>query len=150
MLKLCAKTFADLSPFRTWEQHIYWSQEITALALTSQDVPGWKHERSAMRHGRPAQEVKLFYHMVELEWDSPRTRQWAVEASTPLLPHGQHQPSAIWQLGSVCIHFSTEVLQIPSHAPMIERGEVEPHLGLRGGDPPAQLEERYQASHPQD
>src|SRR5438270_865134 len=102
------------------------------------------------KHGRSYyfQEVKLFYHMVELEWDSPRTRQWAVEASTPLLPHGQHQPSAIWQLGSVCIHFSTEVLQIPSHSSMIERGEVEPHLGFRGGDPPAQLEERCQAFPP--
>jgi hypothetical protein len=31
---------------------------------------------------------------------------------------------------------------------MIERGEVEPHFGLRGGDPPAQLEERYQAFPP--
>jgi hypothetical protein len=31
---------------------------------------------------------------------------------------------------------------------MIERGEVEPHFGLRRGDPPAQLEERYQAFPP--
>src|SRR5207247_5313821 len=72
-------------------------------------------------------------------------RQCAVEMSTPLLLYGQHQPSAIGQLGSVGIHFSTEVLQIPSHSSMIERGEVKPHLGFRGGDPPAQLEERYQA-----
>ena len=88
--------------------------------------------------------------MAQLEWDSARGRQGAIETSTALLPHSQHQSSAIGKLDSVCIHFSTEVLQIPSHAPMIERGEVEPHLGLRGGDPPAQLEERYQASHPQD
>ena len=31
---------------------------------------------------------------------------------------------------------------------MIERGEVEPHFGFRGGDKPAQLEERYQAFPP--
>jgi hypothetical protein len=31
---------------------------------------------------------------------------------------------------------------------MIERGEVEPHLSFRRGDPPAQLEERYQAFPP--
>src|SRR5258708_8075355 len=36
---------------RTREQHLRWGHESTALALTSL---GWKHERSAMRHGGPA------------------------------------------------------------------------------------------------
>ncbi len=51
-------------------------------------------------------------------------------------------------MGSSCVHFLTEVLQVPSHASMIERGEVEPYLSLRRGDPPAQLEKRHQAFPP--
>jgi hypothetical protein len=43
------------------------------------------------------------------------------------------------------IHFSTQILQVPSHGPVVERGEVEPHFGLRRGDPPTQLEERHHA-----
>src|SRR6266567_5494288 len=94
------------------------------------------------------QGVKLFCRLASLEWESPRVRQWPVQASTPLLPHGEHQAPPIWKVGSVCIHFSTEVLQIPAHSSMIERGDVEPHLSFRRGDPPAQLEERYQAFPP--
>src|SRR5438128_8211982 len=42
---------SHLRLFRTRAQHLRWSQQSPALALTS---PGWKHERSAMRHGGPA------------------------------------------------------------------------------------------------
>ncbi len=94
------------------------------------------------------QGVKLFCQMAQLEWDSPCVRQWAAEASTALLPHCQYQPPAIWKMGSVCVHFSTQVLQVPSHSSMVKRREVEPHRGFRRGDPAAQLEERQQAFPP--
>src|SRR5260370_13365686 len=42
---------SHLRLIRTREQHLRWSHESAALALTS---PGGKHEQSAMRHGGPA------------------------------------------------------------------------------------------------
>ena len=92
--------------------------------------------------------MKLFSQLAQLKWDSARVRQRPVEASTALLPHGQYQASAIGKLGSVGMHFSTEDLQVAFHAPMIEWGEVEPHLGFRRGDPPAQLEEWHKTFPP--
>ncbi len=51
-------------------------------------------------------------------------------------------------MGSTCIHFLTEVLQVPSQSSVIERREVEPYLGLCRGNPPAQVEERHKAFPP--
>ncbi len=72
-------------------------------------------------------------------------RQRPVQASTPPLPYCEHQPPPIWKVNQTCIHFSTQTLQIPFHSPMVEWREVEPHLSLRRGDPPAQPEKRHQA-----
>src|SRR5260370_37191331 len=68
------------------------------------------------------QGVKLFPQLAQLTWNSARVRHRPIEASTALLPHCRHQASAIGKLGSVGIHFSTEDLQVASHASMIERG----------------------------
>src|SRR5205807_166224 len=72
-------------------------------------------------------------------------REWAVEASTAPLPHGQYQPPAIWKVSSTGIHFSTEILQVPFHCSVVEWAEVESHLVLRCGNPAAQLEAWHQA-----
>jgi hypothetical protein len=88
---------------------------------------------------------EAFSQLAQVEWDSPRVRrQWPVEASTSPLPHGQYQAPAIEKVNFTGIHFSTEILQVASHCSMVERRKVQPHLGLRRRDPPAQLEERHQ------
>ena len=89
------------------------------------------------------QGVKLLCQLAQLEWDSPRVRQRTVETSPPPLSHGQYQAPPIWKEDSTGIHVLTELLQVPSHCPMVERGEVEPHFGLGRSDPPAQLEKRH-------
>src|SRR5258708_34285997 len=91
---------------------------------------------------------EAFFKLTQVKWESPCARQWSIEASTPLLSHCQHQPAPIWAVGSPCIHFLTEGMQVPSQSSVIERREVEPYLGLCRGNPPAQVEERHKAFPP--
>ena len=49
---------SDLRLIGTREQHLRWSHESPAPALTS---PGWKHERSAMRHSGPSLRPQPFH-----------------------------------------------------------------------------------------
>ena len=97
-------------------------------------------------HGTPGSEA--FCALAHLGWDSSGVCRESVEASPLSLPHLQDQAPPIGKAYLACIHVSTQVLQVPSHSPMVERGEVQCHLGWRGSDPPAQLEERQQAFPP--